>query len=61
VRWVVACAAGFLALPIGPVPASAAAPPAPETLCTVKDSRIGELSGLVSDGSRMYAINDGGT
>jgi hypothetical protein len=27
----------------------------------VKDSRIGELSGLVSDGSRLYAINDGGS
>ncbi|MCR6488072.1 esterase-like activity of phytase family protein [Amycolatopsis sp. OK19-0408] len=59
-RWVVACAAGFLALLSGPVPASAA-PAAPEPLCTMKDSRIGELSGLVSDGSKLYAINDGGT
>ncbi|MEV7044897.1 hypothetical protein [Amycolatopsis sp. NPDC051061] len=58
-RWVVAFAAVFLALLSGPVPASAA--PAPEPLCTMKDSRIGELSGLVSDGSRLYAINDGGT
>jgi hypothetical protein len=30
-------------------------------LCTVKDSRIGELSGLASDGTQLYAINDGGT
>jgi hypothetical protein len=59
VRWVVAFAAVFLALLSGPVPASAA--PASEPLCTMKDSRIGELSGLVSDGSRLYAINDGGT
>ncbi|MFJ1764147.1 hypothetical protein ACIOD2_27780 [Amycolatopsis sp. NPDC088138] len=55
----VAVAAGFLAVLAGPVPASAA--PAVEPLCTVKDSRIGELSGLVSDGEHLYAINDGGT
>jgi hypothetical protein len=30
-------------------------------LCAVKDSRIGELSGLVSDGEHLYAMNDGGT
>lgn len=59
-RWVVALTAGFLALLSGAVPASAA-PAAPEPLCTVKDPRIGELSGLVSDGSKLYAINDGGT
>ncbi|GLY42490.1 hypothetical protein Amsp01_085130 [Amycolatopsis sp. NBRC 101858] len=59
-RWVVALAAGFFALLSGPVPASAA-PAAPEPLCTMKDSRIGELSGLVSDGSKLYAINDGGS
>ncbi|MGW4522703.1 hypothetical protein [Amycolatopsis sp. NPDC004378] len=57
-RWVVAVAAVSLALVSGPVPASAA--PAPEPLCTVKDSRLNELSGLVSDGSKLYAINDGG-
>ncbi|WP_410668910.1 esterase-like activity of phytase family protein [Amycolatopsis sp. cmx-4-68] len=56
-RWVVALV--FLAVFGGSVPASAAEEPQP--LCTVKDSRIGELSGLVSDGSRLYAINDGGT
>ncbi|WIY07068.1 hypothetical protein QRX60_25630 [Amycolatopsis mongoliensis] len=59
-RWVVASAAVFLGVLGGPVPASAA-PAAPEPLCTVKDSRIGELSGLVSDGSKLYAINDGGS
>ncbi|VVJ16783.1 Uncharacterised protein [Amycolatopsis camponoti] len=59
-RWVVAFAAVSLSVLSGPVPASAA-PAAPETLCTVKDSRIGELSGLVSDGSKLYAINDGGS
>lgn len=59
-RWVVALAAVFLGLLSGPVPASAAPAP-PEPLCTMKDSRIGELSGLVSDGSKLYAINDGGT
>ncbi|MET8848687.1 esterase-like activity of phytase family protein [Amycolatopsis sp. NPDC004625] len=58
-RWVVALAAVSLTVFGGPVPASAA--PAPESLCTVKDSRIGELSGLASDGERLYAINDGGS
>ncbi|MEV6875021.1 esterase-like activity of phytase family protein [Amycolatopsis sp. NPDC051128] len=58
-RSVVAIAAVSLAVLGGPVPASAAETPQP--LCTMKDSRIGELSGLVSDGSRLYAINDGGT
>lgn len=58
-RWVVAFAAVSFAVFGGPVPASAA--PAPESLCTVKDSRLGELSGLASDGSRLYAINDGGS
>ncbi|MEC3973985.1 hypothetical protein QMK34_01645 [Amycolatopsis sp. H20-H5] len=42
-------------------PASAADVPAPETLCTVTDPRISELSGLVSDGERWYGINDGGS
>lgn len=56
-RWVVALV--FLAVFGGSVPASAAETPQP--LCTMKDSRIGELSGLVSDGSQLYAINDGGS
>ncbi|WP_370876683.1 SdiA-regulated/phytase-like domain-containing protein [Amycolatopsis thermophila] len=42
-------------------PAGAAQVPAPEPVCSVTDKRITELSGLVSDGSRWYAINDGGT
>jgi hypothetical protein len=57
VRWVVALV--FLAVVSGSVPASAAETPQP--LCTMKDSRIGELSGLVSDGKQLYAINDGGS
>jgi hypothetical protein len=45
------------------VPASAAQtrPAAPETVCTITDPRITELSGLVSDGPHWYGINDGGT
>ncbi len=43
----------------GAVPAAAA--PAPETLCQVRDKRLNELSGLASDGEHWYAINDGGT
>ncbi|TVS99466.1 esterase-like activity of phytase family protein [Amycolatopsis bartoniae] len=41
--------------------APAVAAEAPTTVCTVSDKRITELSGLVSDGQRWYAINDGGT
>jgi hypothetical protein len=59
VRVVLAVTAFFLL--IGAQPASAAAPPAPETLCQVTDPRVTELSGLVSDGTHWYAINDGGT
>ncbi|MEU4254456.1 hypothetical protein AB0F15_44405 [Amycolatopsis sp. NPDC026612] len=58
-RLAVALTVVFVAVLGGPVPAWAA--PVPEPLCTVKDSRIGELSGLVSDGSALYAINDGGS
>ncbi|MGW4060472.1 hypothetical protein ACWEGE_19460 [Amycolatopsis sp. NPDC004747] len=58
-RWVVAVAAVFVGVLGSPGPASAA--PAPEPLCTMKDSRIGELSGLVSVGDKLYAINDGGS
>ncbi|WP_040406050.1 hypothetical protein [Amycolatopsis nigrescens] len=42
-------------------PARAAQAPAPEPVCKVGEKRLGELSGLVSDGDRWYAINDGGT
>ncbi|NIH79404.1 hypothetical protein [Amycolatopsis viridis] len=48
-------------LGLGAGPASAAQVPSPEPVCSVTDKRLGELSGLVSDGSRWYAINDGGT
>ena len=58
-RWVVALV--FLAVFGGSVPASAASAEAPQPLCTMKDPRIGELSGLVSDGKQLYAINDGGS
>ncbi|MGW4484678.1 hypothetical protein ACWEOE_12635 [Amycolatopsis sp. NPDC004368] len=40
---------------------AAESPPAPTALCKVTDSRLSELSGLVSDGDRWYAIDDGGT
>ncbi len=61
-RGLVATAACVTALLSGPVPASAAEPaPAPETLCKITDSRLNELSGLVSDGEHWYGINDGGS
>ncbi|WP_243727432.1 hypothetical protein [Actinocrispum wychmicini] len=41
-------------------PAASAAPD-PVDRCKVTDKNINELSGLASDGTRMYAINDGGT
>ncbi|WP_215549673.1 esterase-like activity of phytase family protein [Amycolatopsis sp. CA-230715] len=47
------------ALVLAPSVAYAAEAPAP--VCTVKDKRLNELSGLVSDGEHFYAINDGGT
>lgn len=40
---------------------TASAAQTPATVCTVTDKRITELSGLVSDGQRWYAVNDGGT
>jgi hypothetical protein len=33
----------------------------PVERCKIRDKSIGELSGLASDGTKMYAINDGGT
>lgn len=45
----------------GALPAAAQQVPAPEPVCANRDSRLGELSGLVSDGDRLYALNDGGT
>jgi hypothetical protein len=41
------------------LPAGAA--PTLEPVCKVSDTRIGELSGLASDGDHFYAMNDGGT
>ncbi|MEV6911013.1 hypothetical protein [Amycolatopsis sp. NPDC051071] len=45
----------------GAVPAAAQEVPAPQPVCTNRDSRLSELSGLVSDGEHLYALNDGGT
>ena len=36
-------------------------PPAPVVRCALTDPRVAELSGLVADGKRWYAVNDGGT
>lgn len=58
-RWGVLLAVCSSVLALAPVPAAAAEDP--KALCTVRDTRIGELSGLVSDGQRWYAINDGGS
>lgn len=33
----------------------------PVEVCTPEDSRLSELSGLASDGSRWYAVSDGGS
>ncbi|MGQ0838691.1 hypothetical protein [Actinokineospora sp.] len=38
-----------------------AQPQAPSDKCVTADKRLGELSGLVADGDRWYAVNDGGT
>ncbi|MBB5856681.1 hypothetical protein ACFQ05_27715 [Amycolatopsis umgeniensis] len=45
----------------GAAPAMAQDVPAPQPVCKNGDSRLSELSGLVSDGERLYALNDGGT
>lgn len=58
-RWGALLAVFSFVLALSAVPAAAAE--APATVCTVADKRIGELSGLVSDGQRWYASNDGGT
>ncbi|MFE0024455.1 hypothetical protein [Amycolatopsis sp. NPDC059021] len=60
-RTVGAIAAAILLGTVLTGPAAAAeTPPVPETLCTVTDPRVDELSGLVSDGEQWYGINDGG-
>jgi hypothetical protein len=45
---------------LGVVPA-AADRSAPESVCTVTDKRVAELSGLVADADHWYAMNDGGS
>ncbi len=45
----------------GALPAAAQELPAPQPVCANRDSKITELSGLVSDGDHFYALNDGGT
>src|SRR5439155_11026999 len=51
-------------LAAGPPPvldqAAAAAAPATSTLCTIKDRRIAESSGLAAAGDFIYTVNDGG-
>lgn len=45
-----------------PTPASAAADrTAARTLCTIRDSRIAESSGLAAAGDSLYTVNDGGS
>lgn len=58
---VLAACVFVLAFAAAPAATAAASAPAPRTVCTVRDPRITELSGLVSDGQHWYAINDGGT
>ncbi|WP_231104798.1 esterase-like activity of phytase family protein [Haloechinothrix halophila] len=41
--------------------AAASASAAPKALCTVRDERLTELSGLAADASQWYAIADGGS
>ena len=53
-----------LAVVLGPLfalPAAADPVPAPVPACTITDERLAELSGLVADGERWYAVNDGGS
>jgi hypothetical protein len=38
-----------------------AEPSVPTDVCVMNDKRLAELSGLVADGERWYAVNDGGT
>ncbi|WP_373300032.1 SdiA-regulated/phytase-like domain-containing protein [Amycolatopsis acidiphila] len=58
-RWGAVLAVFSFVLALSAAPAAAAQ--APASVCTVSDKRITELSGLVSDGQRWYAINDGGS
>ncbi len=49
-----------LAMPAQAAAAQPAEPAKPANQCTMKDPRLAELSGLVADKNRWYAINDGG-
>lgn len=57
--WVAVVVAAVAAC-FGPVVASAQ-PQAPSPRCALADERLAEVSGLVADGERWYAVNDGGT
>ncbi|WP_417999952.1 hypothetical protein [Kibdelosporangium phytohabitans] len=52
---------GALALAVALSPVTAAHAADPVERCVLNNKNIGELSGLASDGSKMYATNDGGT
>ncbi|HET6286457.1 MAG TPA: hypothetical protein VFG15_06870 [Amycolatopsis sp.] len=60
-RGIVAAVAVLAAFIGGVTPATAQEVPAPQPVCKNSDSRLSELSGLVSDGDHLYALNDGGT
>jgi len=46
---------------VAPTRAAAVQPQEPQVRCAITDQRVSELSGLVADGDRWYAVNDGGT
>jgi hypothetical protein len=46
--------------PAGASAATAETAPGPRVLCTIRDSRIPESSGLAAAGSSLYTVNDGG-
>ncbi|OLT48609.1 hypothetical protein BJF85_12500 [Saccharomonospora sp. CUA-673] len=58
----VAGTAGAVPAPAAPAPAPAAPadPPGPQTQCALSDPVLDEVSGLVADDDRWYAVNDGG-
>lgn len=53
--------AGVVVWPLFAAPSAAAQEPAVERLCSIRDERLTELSGMVADEERIYATNDGGT
>lgn len=59
-RVLIAVLVGVVAGMVSMAPVAAAEPPAPVDQCTVTDERLAELSGLVADGDRWYAVADGG-